>query len=128
MGSSAMMTNAEIVEAFGSSHAEPPVIDLNRAGPQKGMGRHPGPPPSHRTFGSFAFRRWYREYLHSREWQRRREQVQERAHYKCEGCGAEGPTHIHHKTYARVGYEFLFDLIAVCPACHQRIHREEGRR
>ena len=29
---------------------------------------------------------------------------------------------VHHTTYANVGHEFLFELVALCPECHNRYH------
>ncbi len=33
---------------------------------------------------------------------------------------------VHHLTYARLYDEMLFDLIAVCRDCHERLHPEHG--
>jgi hypothetical protein len=32
---------------------------------------------------------------------------------------------VHHLTYAHVFNEFLFELMAVCDECHDRLHRED---
>lgn len=69
-----------------------------------------------------AARLAYQEYLKSDEWAERRTLVLLRAAGKCEGCGQAGATQVHHLTYAHVFEEFLFELIAVCRGCHERLH------
>jgi hypothetical protein len=69
--------------------------------------------------------RWWREYnvyLLSVAWREKRAHVLERAGYKCEGCGVARATQVHHLTYKHVRNEFLFELKAVCDACHERAH------
>jgi hypothetical protein len=51
-----------------------------------------------------------------------------RAHGLCEGCGERTATQVHHLSYKRVFDEMLFDLVAVCDACHDKLHAEEYRR
>lgn len=68
----------------------------------------------------------YDRYLASPEWGKRRRQVLARAKGSCEGCGEHPPTEVHHLTYEHVGHEFLFELVALCEACHQRIHADDG--
>lgn len=74
--------------------------------------------------------RWwarYNEHLASPEWQRLRRLVFERSHGLCEGCRVEVATQVHHLTYAHVGEEFLFELVAICRPCHERISiRQDG--
>ena len=69
--------------------------------------------------------RWwaeYDEYLHSPEWWELRERVITRAGGRCEGCGKWQAQHVHHLTYAHRGCEFLFELVALCRDCHDRVH------
>jgi hypothetical protein len=69
------------------------------------------------------FSRWYDRYLKSRSWQEKRLKVLHRSQFRCEGCGADNKaTQVHHLTYENVGYEFLFQLVAVCKDCHKNIH------
>ena len=72
------------------------------------------------------FWNFYKEYLKSTEWKKRRALVMRRCNGVCEGCGLEMATQVHHFTYEHVGNEFLFELVAVCDACHERIHAESG--
>jgi hypothetical protein len=32
------------------------------------------------------------------------------------------PSHVHHLNYQRLGDEMLFDLVALCEGCHQKLH------
>jgi hypothetical protein len=65
---------------------------------------------------------WYDGYLQTQEWRTRRALVLRRAQNICEGCGERQATQAHHLTYARVGHEMLFDLVAICDNCHARLH------
>lgn len=65
---------------------------------------------------------WYDAYLLSPQWRDLRAKVLARDAYQCNGCGAGRATQVHHLTYARVGREMLFDLVAVCDRCHDAIH------
>lgn len=75
-----------------------------------------------RRLDSPAWWRWYRRYLQSPEWEERRFKVLARAHQRCEGCGRAIATQVHHLSYAHVGQEFLWELVAVCEDCHRRCH------
>ena len=68
-------------------------------------------------------RRIYSDYLLSPEWAKRREKVLRRANGICEGCGEARATQVHHKTYDHIYNEPLFDLVAICKACHESIHQ-----
>src|SRR5690625_3470247 len=67
----------------------------------------------------------YDQYLRSDDWRQRRELVLKRAGGVCEGCGTMPAAHVHHLTYEHVGNEFLFELVALCLGCHERIHADE---
>jgi 5-methylcytosine-specific restriction endonuclease McrA len=71
-------------------------------------------------------RAWYDAYLTSPEWRARREKVMRRANGVCEGCLASRAVHVHHLTYAHVGRELLFELVAVCESCHELAHNNAG--
>lgn len=64
----------------------------------------------------------YREYLRSERWHLIREKVLQRERYLCQGCGDARANEVHHSTYVHVGDEFLFELVALCSACHRRFH------
>ncbi|TAJ42431.1 MAG: HNH endonuclease [Reyranella sp.] len=66
--------------------------------------------------------RSYDEYLKSPQWRSKRDKVLKRASGTCEGCGERPATQVHHLTYKHVREEFLFELVALCDVCHDRIH------
>ena len=66
----------------------------------------------------------YGPYLASAAWAQKRELVFRRARGFCEGCGLVPPDQVHHLTYEHVGSEFLFELLALCHSCHERLHKE----
>jgi 5-methylcytosine-specific restriction endonuclease McrA len=68
------------------------------------------------------WRRFYEEYLKTPAWHARRNRVLLRAGHRCEGCGQQPATQVHHLTYRRLGHEMLFDLVAICRDCHHTIH------
>jgi hypothetical protein len=69
-----------------------------------------------------AFWRAYEEYLAGPVWKKKREKILERAGGICEGCRAKPATQVHHLSYEHVGDEFLFELVAVCDDCHDKLH------
>jgi len=82
----------------------------------------------------FAFRHWlfeikrkrrreyYKEYLQSDEWKRKRYVVLKRDNWRCVYCGAPA-TQVHHLKYARnIGKEPIEWLVSVCKDCHKSIH------
>jgi hypothetical protein len=64
----------------------------------------------------------YEQYLQTPEWKRKRQLVLLRAQGICEGCREVEATDVHHLSYDDVGNEFLFELVALCRKCHQRLH------
>lgn len=70
----------------------------------------------------------YHEYLRSPAWARLRRQVLMRCGCVCQGCGAKPAVEVHHLTYERIGEEMLFDLVALCRECHDRLHPEKSPR
>lgn len=64
----------------------------------------------------------YSHYLKSSEWKEVRARVLRRAQGVCEGCGIKEAAEVHHLTYDHWGNEFLFELMAVCSDCHERLH------
>jgi 5-methylcytosine-specific restriction endonuclease McrA len=64
----------------------------------------------------------YNAYLESDAWWRLRPLVLDRAGGMCEGCGRARATQVHHLTYEHATNEFLWELVAICDACHDRVH------
>lgn len=69
----------------------------------------------------------YTKYLQSPEWREKRKLVMLRAQGICEGCRKANATEVHHLTYERLGDEMLFDLVAICKMCHDKIPNRFGR-
>ena len=45
---------------------------------------------------------------------------------RCFACGdSSDRLSLHHRTYKRIGAERLSDLIEVCQACHEQIHKHQ---
>jgi len=68
----------------------------------------------------------YGDYLSSKAWKEKRQKVMKRANWICEGCGENPASEIHHISYEHVKNEFLFELVAVCSDCHDRIHEAQN--
>jgi hypothetical protein len=63
----------------------------------------------------------YEAYLASPAWRRRRAKVMRRAGGICEACLEAEAVQVHHTTYKHVQNEPLWELRAVCLACHEQI-------
>ena len=68
-------------------------------------------------------RDYYREYLKSDEWKRKRYVVLKRDNWICQYCGKKA-TQVHHKKYAKyqIGKEPIKWLVSVCRPCHRKQH------
>ena len=66
----------------------------------------------------------YGRYLASPEWRRKREAVLGRDGGRCQGCLMRPAQEVHHLSYAHVGREFAFELVALCGVCHDRFHAD----
>jgi hypothetical protein len=73
------------------------------------------------------FKAHHGKYLKSPEWQKKRAKVLQRAKGICEGCGEAKATQVHHLTYEHWRDELMFELVAVCDACHDKCHPENDR-
>ena len=67
----------------------------------------------------------YQRYLQTPEWRAKRDLVLLREQRLCEGCRSAPATDAHHTTYAHIGEEFLFELVAMCRQCRDRLHKSE---
>ena len=66
----------------------------------------------------------YQQYLLSATWKSKRERVLQRDDHRCRACGDAQALEVHHKSYQNIGDEPLFELVAVCRECHQRLHQD----
>ena len=69
-----------------------------------------------------ARRDYYREYLKTDDWQRKRYVVLKRDNWICQKCGAKA-NQVHHKKYARnIAKEPIKWLVSLWTPCHNKIH------
>ena len=68
----------------------------------------------------------YREYLQSDHWKAFRKRYYQRYGYKCTICGSTENINLHHKTYNRLGKEWLMDVISLCEIHHHEFHGSCG--
>ena len=69
-----------------------------------------------------ARRDYYRKYLKSDDWKRKRYVVLKRDNWICQRCGAKAEQ-VHHKKYARkIGTEPIKWLESICKSCHNKLH------
>ena len=65
----------------------------------------------------------YRNYLQSNHWKEIKERYRNSKFKKnCYICHSPNNLDLHHKTYERLGNEFLRDLIYLCRRCHELTH------
>ena len=76
-----------------------------------------------RESGRIARRDYYREFLKSDAWRRKRYVVLKRDNWTCQECGAKA-TEVHHMKYAKyqIGKEPIHWLISLCSPCHRMKH------
>ena len=77
-----------------------------------------------RESNRIARRDYYREYLKSDAWRRKRYVVLKRDNWTCQECGAKA-TEVHHMKYAKyqIGKEPIHWLISLCSPCHRNKHQ-----
>lgn len=63
----------------------------------------------------------YQEYLKSDEWNKIKQNVLEKANFKCEYCGNDAYA-VHHIKYPKDKKEIFDNLVAVCRRCHSLNH------
>lgn len=91
-----------------------------------------------RTASKKAF--WYRlrelghatygDYLRSEHWAEFRERyAKSKWRGVCKACYRRvGAFELHHKTYVRLGSEWLQDVVGLCHDCHAKVHAAEATR
>jgi 5-methylcytosine-specific restriction endonuclease McrA len=68
-------------------------------------------------------KQWYAgTYLKTNHWKWRRRHYLESVEHRCERCGLDWATEIHHLSYERLYAEPDADLIALCRPCHIHMH------
>lgn len=67
------------------------------------------------------------EYLTSKEWKLKRNQVKERDNHACQICGSTKDLHVHHMSgYNLIPNEPISCLITLCNVCHKAWHQKYG--
>ena len=64
----------------------------------------------------------YEVYIHSQEWERKRQWALTYWGNKCATCFTSRELEVHHRTYERLGHELITDLIVLCDGCHEKFH------
>lgn len=67
---------------------------------------------------------FYKRYIRSLRWKRKRKAIILRAGGLCEVCGVEAPLSVHHWHYRTLGNERPEDLVALCEDCHEVADRK----
>lgn len=70
----------------------------------------------------------YTAYLKTPEWRERRRLVLERDNYLCQACRNRKAVQAHHTTYQHLGYEPLWELVAICVPCHEALHQRDREK
>ena len=65
----------------------------------------------------------YLEYIQSDEWRLKREWALLFWSRRCVICYSPDFIEVHHRTYERLGHEWLTDLIVLCRSCHERHYK-----
>jgi len=71
---------------------------------------------------------YYRTWLGTAQWQRRREHTLDRDDYRCTNCGCDEQLVVHHETYDHLGNEGSWpgDLRTLCRSCHEWEHQRRA--
>ncbi len=65
----------------------------------------------------------YSEYLQTPEWAQKRDYMMRRLQYHCQVCNGTKSPNVHHRTYKRLGCEWITDLTVLCEDCHELFHK-----
>jgi len=64
----------------------------------------------------------YNHYIRGRKWKKKRQQAFLFYGRRCQSCGCTRNLQVHHKTYDRLGREWMSDLAVLCNDCHGIVH------
>ncbi len=67
----------------------------------------------------------YSDYLSSEHWKSYKEKrrAKKKRPEMCRMCFSLGETDTHHRTYERIGHEWIDDTVLLCRECHSFIHK-----
>lgn len=89
----------------------------------------PGLPKPENAPSTKSRKNLYLDYINSEAWQLKRKEVFAQRGKSCERCGCNPASpDVHHKTYERLGHEYLGDLMVLCRECHKLIHKRKSTR
>lgn len=77
---------------------------------------------------------YYKRYIRSPDWQRKKQERYEIDNHKCVMCGRYASNcryglQVHHISYRNLGHEDPYtDLVTLCPRCHRWIHNYLQRK
>lgn len=112
----------EVALAAAGGQPEPWDEALNRAWEDRRAAAAKAEYEAARAAEERAWRKRYRAHLRSLAWAQIRAKVFQRSRGRCEGCGEAEAYAVHHLTYAHLGAEFLWEVVALCDPCHARVH------
>lgn len=64
----------------------------------------------------------YTTYMQSPEWRKVRDRALEFWKCRCCICFGLDQVEVHHRTYERLGHEWLSDVVCLCKPCHALFH------
>jgi hypothetical protein len=68
----------------------------------------------------------YAEYLNTEHWKELKiRKLYSNTKHSCYSCNSMDRLELHHRTYERIGHEWLNDLIWLCRTCHEATHAYE---
>jgi len=67
----------------------------------------------------------YYNYIHSKEWKKKRNHALNFYGYNCCLCGSRKKIHVHHRNYKNLFKETMQDLILLCQPCHKLFHKNK---
>lgn len=69
----------------------------------------------------------YADYLQTPHWKQIRAMALHQANYRCQLCNGKEKLQVHHRTYERLGCEWLEDLTVLCRGCHELFHQSRKK-
>lgn len=68
----------------------------------------------------------YKDYLNTKHWNNIKNKFyNDFRNASCQICNNKTNLNLHHKTYKRIGKEYISDLIVLCKYCHNYIHKHK---
>lgn len=71
-----------------------------------------------------APKKWYKIYLESEKWIKKRNTALKLSNYECSRCKSKKNLEVHHLNYKNIGEESQNDLFVCCRSCHKYFHKK----